>query len=136
MKRSVLLSFFWLTLSVINNRHYFYPDMPSGYQITQSTHPLGKGGVVKWGENENEVSRIQQVQLEQDSGKLLNVNTDDGSFVGLDLNRYGKPLIEIVFDPDLTSGASASSLVSNLRRILQNASICDGRMDQVRASYA
>lgn len=107
-------------------KHYFYPDMPLGYQITQKEQPIGSNGWVDYGVFEVNVhekayckkSKVLRVQLEQDTGSSLHDVNNNVTLV--DLNRAGMPLIEIVFDSDVTSGEEASALVRDLIVILRD----------------
>lgn len=129
-----------------DRKHYFYGDMPNGYQITQQRNPIAKNGWIEfivfneyW---ENRLfytekldfepylkrCRLKQIQLEQDSGKSL---TDDELGQNLiDLNRAGVPLIEFVFEPDLHSPYEASSLVRELILILKSIDACSCKMQE------
>ena len=108
--------------SVFDRKHYFYADMPAGYQITQQRHPLATNGFIEFiVTNESEAylkrSSLKQIQLEQDSGKSLQ---DEVSNIALvDLNRVGVALMEFVFEPDLRSADEAVSLVKELVLILK-----------------
>src|SRR5690554_1405527 len=103
-------------------KNYFYPDLPKGYQITQ-TIPLAQDGKVKVGEQEIAISRLH---LEEDSGK--SVHTGDSTLV--DYNRSGIPLAEIVTSPCIKSPAQAREFLEALRQIMQYAQVSDCRMDQ------
>jgi aspartyl-tRNA(Asn)/glutamyl-tRNA(Gln) amidotransferase subunit B len=100
-------------------KHYFYPDLPKGYQISQFEEPLARGGAVPLGDGRH--CRLHHVHVEEDAGKL--VHTDLGTLV--DLNRAGVPLIEIVGEPDLRAPADAHAFLSHLRHLLRFCGISD-----------
>ncbi|XP_053683199.1 glutamyl-tRNA(Gln) amidotransferase subunit B, mitochondrial [Sabethes cyaneus] len=123
-------------VSMFDRKHYFYADLPAGYQITQQRAPLAKTGsltfpVVVPGLNQKpyyKSSRILQLQLEQDSGKSLHDPYEKKSLV--DLNRAGIPLMELVFEPDLETGEEAAALVKELILILSRLGSCSCRMEE------
>ncbi|XP_069832991.1 glutamyl-tRNA(Gln) amidotransferase subunit B, mitochondrial isoform X1 [Dendropsophus ebraccatus] len=111
--------------SLFDRKHYFYADLPAGYQITQQRLPIAVNGILTYryqvGTSRNQMvtkcARIKQVQLEQDSGKSLH---DDAMHQTLiDLNRAGIGLMEIVMEPDMTCGEEAAAAVRELQLILQ-----------------
>jgi aspartyl-tRNA(Asn)/glutamyl-tRNA(Gln) amidotransferase subunit B len=110
-------------------KNYFYPDLPKGYQISQHTTPICKGGFVNIRVAENE-KRIQlnRIHLEEDAGKSIHDVDDD--FTNLDFNRAGVPLIEIVTEPCLNNADEAVAFLTNLRRILRYLAVCDGNMEE------
>lgn len=118
-------------ISTFDRKHYFYADLPAGYQITQQRMPLACGGHLEF-QVQSERKKInkvkcglKQLQLEQDSGKSL--HESDRSLV--DLNRAGIPLIELVFEPDLKDGEEAAALVKELILILQRIKTCSCKME-------
>nr|CAH7716732.1 unnamed protein product [Callosobruchus chinensis] len=121
-------------VSYFDRKHYFYADLPMGYQITQQRAPLAVEGELKFqvylpGIHKNPYQakvKIKQIQLEQDSGKSL--HDSDRSLV--DLNRAGVPLMELVFDPDLKTGEEAAALVKELVMILQKLNTCTCKMEE------
>ncbi|KAK9876764.1 hypothetical protein WA026_015005 [Henosepilachna vigintioctopunctata] len=121
-------------ISMFDRKHYFYGDMPAGYQITQQRHPLASDGSCKFivftpGIHKSPYMKevkIKQIQLEQDSGKSL--HCDDRSLV--DLNRAGMGLMELVFHPDLSDGEEAAALVKELCRILKRVETCSCKMEE------
>ncbi|KAL0820518.1 hypothetical protein ABMA28_006376 [Loxostege sticticalis] len=123
-------------VSMFDRKHYFYADLPSGYQITQQRAPLASDGVINFqvftpGVHKKpykKSSKIKQIQLEQDSGKSLHDVELKRSLV--DLNRAGAPLIELVFEPDLEDGEEAAALVKELVLIVQRLGACSGRMEE------
>ena len=117
------------TWNYFARKNYFYPDLPKGYQISQHTTPICKGGVVgilgPWGEKKVQLNRIH---LEEDAGKSL--HDQDDLHTCLDFNRAGVPLIEIVTEPCLQSADEAVAFLNNLRRILRYLDVCDGNMEE------
>jgi aspartyl-tRNA(Asn)/glutamyl-tRNA(Gln) amidotransferase subunit B len=110
-------------------KNYFYPDLPKGYQISQHTTPICKGGYVKiktvHGEKEIELNRIH---MEEDAGKSLHdIYKEDSA---LDYNRAGTPLVEIVTEPCLRSGDEAYSYLTELRKLVRYLGVCDGNMEE------
>jgi len=123
-------------VSYFDRKHYYYADLPAGYQITQHRRPLATGGrlafpvgrlgdLATW---QTRSSEIIQLQLEQDSGKSL--HDQEGGRSLIDLNRCGSGLMEIVFGPDLRHGEEAAGLVRELRLILATLGSCRARMEQ------
>ncbi|KAL3275695.1 hypothetical protein HHI36_020445 [Cryptolaemus montrouzieri] len=121
-------------VSMFDRKHYFYGDMPVGYQITQQRNPLAKDGILDLfvftpGIHKSpyvKKVKIKQLQLEQDSGKSL--HGSDSSLV--DLNRAGMGLMEVVFEPDLTDGEEAAALVKELAGILKKIGTCTCKMEE------
>lgn len=123
-------------VSLFDRKHYFYSDLPAGYQITQHRAPLAQGGILEYpvftpDANHKIYSKkscIKQLQLEQDSGKSLH---DEVAFRSLvDLSRAGVPLMELVFEPDLETGEEAAALVKELMLILQRLGTCSCKMEE------
>jgi aspartyl-tRNA(Asn)/glutamyl-tRNA(Gln) amidotransferase subunit B len=114
--------------SIFDRKSYFYPDLPKGYQISQYETPICKGGYVDLPTADGEPRRIRlvRIHLEEDAGK--NIHEADGSLV--DLNRSGVPLVEIVSEPDIRSGAEAAAYVQEMRAILRYIDASDGRMEE------
>ncbi len=116
-------------LSVFARKHYFYPDLPKGYQISQYEQPLCLGGFVEIHLNgEPRRIGITRIHLEEDAGKNTHFDTEQLSFV--DLNRAGVPLVEIVSEPDLRSAEEAGILMRQIRQIVRYLDICDGNMEE------
>ncbi|MEA5013806.1 MAG: Asp-tRNA(Asn)/Glu-tRNA(Gln) amidotransferase subunit GatB [Candidatus Limiplasma sp.] len=115
-------------LSRFDRKHYFYPDLPKGYQISQFFHPLCQGGrlVIQTGAGPKAVG-ITRIHMEEDAGKLLH-DGERGSL--LDLNRCGVPLIEIVSGPDLASPQEAAAYLRGLRAVLTYAGVSDCKMNE------
>lgn len=110
-------------------KNYFYPDLPKGYQTSQHTTPICKGGYVtiktSLGEKHVELNRIH---MEEDAGK--SIHDIDDNYTCIDLNRAGTPLIEIVTEPCMHSSEEAYQYVTELRRLVQWIDVCDGNMEE------
>lgn len=110
-------------------KNYFYPDLPKGYQISQHTTPICKGGFVKIKTSSAEkIIRLNRIHLEEDAGKSLHDLDKENTYI--DFNRAGVPLIEIVTEPDICSGEEAYQYLTELRRLLRYLEICDGNMEE------
>jgi len=108
-------------------KNYFYPDLPSAYQVSQMERPVCVGGYLEIEVGgEKQTKRLNRIHLEEDAGKL----THSGNRSFADYNRAGVPLIEIVTEPDFHSAEAVVAYVEKLRQILQYADICDGKMEQ------
>ena len=116
--------------SVFARKNYFYPDLPKGYQITQHDLPIVKGGHLDILLEDNSIKRINitRAHLEEDAGKSLH-DTFPG-FSGIDLNRAGTPLLEIVSEPDMRSAKEAVSYLKALHSLVRFLEICDGNMQE------
>ncbi len=114
--------------SVFARKNYFYPDLPKGYQISQFDEPLASHGAleIEAGAGHRR-ARILRVHMEEDAGKNVHGLGDDSI---VDLNRAGTPLIEIVGEPDLRSGAEAAEYLKRLREILMFIGVNDGNLEQ------
>lgn len=110
-------------------KNYFYPDLPKGYQISQHTTPICKGGYITiqtpTGERNVQLNRIH---MEEDAGK--SIHDLDETFTCIDLNRAGTPLVEMVTEPDLFSAEEAWQYVTEVRRLVRWIGICDGNMEE------
>ncbi|MGJ7494509.1 Asp-tRNA(Asn)/Glu-tRNA(Gln) amidotransferase subunit GatB [Variovorax sp. RT4R15] len=115
--------------SVFARKNYFYPDLPKGYQISQFEIPVVQGGSVSFfvGDEQKTV-RLVRAHLEEDAGKSLHENFVGQS--GIDLNRAGTPLLEIVTEPDMRSTAEAVAYAKELHKIVTWIGICDGNMQE------
>ena len=110
-------------------KNYFYPDLPKGYQISQHTMPICKGGYIQIADDRIEKKiKLNRIHLEEDAGK--SIHDKDDAFTSLDFNRAGVPLIEIVTEPCLSNADEAVAFLSNLRRIVRYLEICDGNMEE------
>ena len=116
--------------SVFDRKNYFYPDLPSGYQISQFTRPIVGKGWIDIDLPDGSVKRIgiTRLHLEQDAGKSLHDQHPTQSYI--DLNRAGVGLMEIVSEPDMRSAEEVAAYVKKLRSILQYLGTCDGNMEQ------
>ena len=110
-------------------KNYFYPDLPKGYQISQHTTPICKGGYVgiRTAEGERNI-QLNRIHLEEDAGKSIHDIDPDNTSV--DFNRAGVPLIEIVTEPDLHSSDEAYAYLTEIRKMLRYLDICDGNMEE------
>ena len=116
-------------VSVFARKNYFYPDLPKGYQISQYEIPVVSGGSLEIATEEgNKIIRITRAHLEEDAGKSL--HEDFHGMTGIDLNRAGTPLLEIVSEPDLRSPAEAVAYLKKLHALVRTLKICDGNMQE------
>jgi aspartyl-tRNA(Asn)/glutamyl-tRNA(Gln) amidotransferase subunit B len=119
--------------SIFARKNYFYPDLPKGYQISQFEIPVVQGGEVSFylEEGKNNVLktvRLVRAHLEEDAGKSVHDEFIGQS--GIDLNRAGTPLLEIVTEPDIRSTAEAVAYAKELHKIVTWIGICDGNMQE------
>ncbi|MDE1980862.1 MAG: Asp-tRNA(Asn)/Glu-tRNA(Gln) amidotransferase subunit GatB [Betaproteobacteria bacterium] len=115
--------------SIFARKNYFYPDLPKGYQISQYEIPVVSGGTVTIEvEGQARTIRLTRAHLEEDAGKSL--HEDFHGLSGIDLNRAGTPLLEIVSEPDLRSAAEAVAYARALHRLVTWIGICDGNMQE------
>ena len=115
--------------SIFARKNYFYPDLPKGYQISQYEIPVVQGGSLKIVLPEGEKTiRITRAHLEEDAGKSL--HEDFHGMTGIDLNRAGTPLLEIVTEPDLRGAKEAVAYARKLHTLLMHYEICDGNMQE------
>ena len=115
--------------SVFARKNYFYPDLPKGYQISQFEIPVVQGGAVEFFlDGEKKTVRLVRAHLEEDAGKSL--HEDFIGMSGIDLNRAGTPLLEIVTEPDMRSTAEAVAYAKELHKIVTWIGICDGNMQE------
>ncbi len=115
--------------SIFARKNYFYPDLPKGYQISQYEIPVVQGGAVEFyvGDDKRSV-RLVRAHLEEDAGKSLHEDFVGQS--GIDLNRAGTPLLEIVTEPDMRSTEEAVAYAKELHKIVTWIGICDGNMQE------
>ncbi|MNR79227.1 Aspartyl/glutamyl-tRNA(Asn/Gln) amidotransferase subunit B [compost metagenome] len=119
--------------SVFARKNYFYPDLPKGYQISQMDLPIVQGGRVSFalevdGKTEIRSVQLTRAHLEEDAGKSL--HEDYQGMTGIDLNRAGTPLLEIVTEPDMRSAAEAVAYAKALHTLVTWLGICDGNMQE------
>ena len=116
-------------VSIFARKNYFYPDLPKGYQISQFEIPVVQGGSVSFFVgDEAKTVRLVRAHLEEDAGKSLHEDFIGQS--GIDLNRAGTPLLEIVTEPDMRSTAEAVAYARELHKIVTWIGICDGNMQE------
>lgn len=118
--------------SAFERKNYFYPDLPKGYQTTQLEKPIvGRGTVeIELADGRTKTVRIHHAHLEEDAGKSLHEGNFRHGVSGIDLNRAGTPLIEIVSEPDMTNAEEAVAFARKLHSIVTSIGICDGEMSQ------
>ena len=123
--------------SVFARKNYFYPDLPKGYQISQYEIPVVQGGAVKFYlDGEKKTVRLVRAHLEEDAGKSLHEDQQlgatmgRGGMTGIDLNRAGTPLLEIVTEPDMRSSVEAVAYAKELHKIVTWMGVCDGNMQE------
>ncbi len=117
-------------ISSFDRKNYFYPDLPKGYQTTQLERPIVLEGTVdiQLDDGSTKTVRIHHAHLEEDAGKSL--HEDFHGMSGIDLNRAGTPLIEIVSEPDMNSPEEAVAFAKKLHALVVSIGICDGEMAQ------
>jgi len=116
-----------------DRKHYFYPDLPKNYQISQYDLPIADNGYLDVQDEDGNPVRvgITRVHMEEDAGKLIHQNTDDTTSYSLvDYNRTGVPLLEIVSEPDMHSPAEARAYLDKLKTIIQYTGVSDCRMEE------
>lgn len=110
-------------------KNYFYPDLPKGYQVSQHTTPICKGGYVTITTTAGQRNvQLNRIHLEEDAGK--SIHDADENYTCIDYNRAGVPLIEIVSEPDMHSAEEAFAYVSELRKLVRWLQVCDGNMEE------
>ncbi len=122
-------------VNVFDRKNYFYPDLPKGYQISQLAKPIVEGGALKIqvpatgsGQTEEKTINLTRAHLEEDAGKSLHEDFQD--MTGIDLNRAGTPLLEIVSEPEMHSSAEAVAYARALHTLVTWIGICDGNMQE------
>jgi aspartyl-tRNA(Asn)/glutamyl-tRNA(Gln) amidotransferase subunit B len=118
------------TRSCFDRKNYFYPDLPKGYQITQMDEPIVLGGEVEiaLADGTTKTIRVTRAHLEEDAGKSL--HEDFHGMTGIDLNRAGTPLLEIVSEPDMRNAEEAVSYAKTIHQLVSYLSVSDGDMSQ------
>ena len=115
--------------SIFARKNYFYPDLPKGYQISQYELPVVQGGTIAIQvDGAEKTIRLTRAHLEEDAGKSL--HEDFHGMSGIDLNRAGTPLLEIVSEPDMRSSAEAVAYAKTLHALVRWIGICDGNMQE------
>ncbi len=127
--------------SIFARKNYFYPDLPKGYQISQYETPVVKGGTLTFvvqpkvgdkgaGEPYIKTVRLTRAHLEEDAGKSMHENLGADGVSGIDLNRAGVPLLEIVSEPELRSAAEAVAYAKAMHALVIWLDVCDGNMQE------
>jgi aspartyl-tRNA(Asn)/glutamyl-tRNA(Gln) amidotransferase subunit B len=119
--------------SVFARKNYFYPDLPKGYQISQFEAPVVQGGTISFafekdGKLETKTVNLTRAHLEEDAGKSL--HEDYAGMSGIDLNRAGTPLLEVVSEPEMRSAAEAVAYAKALHALVMWLGVCDGNMQE------
>jgi aspartyl-tRNA(Asn)/glutamyl-tRNA(Gln) amidotransferase subunit B len=119
-------------VSVFDRKNYFYPDLPKAYQTTQLDKPIvGPGHIdIELANGTQKTIRIHHAHLEEDAGKSLHEGSFEAGMSGIDLNRAGTPLVEIVSEPDISNAEEAVAFAKKLHSIITSLGICDGEMSQ------
>ena len=131
------------SVSRFERKHYFYADLPLGYQVTQQRWPIAREGILICQKEQSKKkkkkkgiadatfsTRIERIQLEQDTGKTIMTTRNGVTESLVDFNRAGYALIEIVFYPDIRSASDAAIAVETLRNLLRHIGTCDGKMEE------
>ncbi|MGH6609912.1 MAG: Asp-tRNA(Asn)/Glu-tRNA(Gln) amidotransferase subunit GatB [Burkholderiaceae bacterium] len=122
--------------SIFARKNYFYPDLPKGYQISQYETPIVQGGALtfvvqpKQGEPYIKTVHLTRAHLEEDAGKSLHEDADAPGMSGIDLNRAGVPLLEIVSEPEMRSAAEAVAYAKAMHALVIWLDVCDGNMQE------
>ena len=122
--------------SIFARKNYFYPDLPKGYQISQYETPVVKGGALTFvvqpntGDAYLKTVKLTRAHLEEDAGKSLHQNVGAEGVSGIDLNRAGVPLLEIVSEPELRSAAEAVAYAKAMHALVMWLDVCDGNMQE------
>ena len=115
--------------SYFARKNYFYPDLPKGYQVSQHTTPICKGGAVNIRVGSEEKSVIlDHIHLEEDAGK--SIHDADENYTSIDLNRAGVPLLEIVTGPNMHSPDEVYAFLTEIRRLVRYLDVCNGNMEE------
>lgn len=116
--------------SIFARKNYFYPDLPKGYQISQFETPIVEGGglTITLDDGSTKFIELTRAHLEEDAGKSVHGEFDDAT--GVDLNRAGTPLLEIVTEPVMRSGKEAIAYAKALHDLVRDIEICDGNMQE------
>lgn len=132
LKTAVALNCEIQSHSCFDRKHYFYPDQPLGYQITQHYHPIAKRGKLELNKQFDEVHtpktiRIEQIQIEQDTGKTTHDDFDHT--INIDLNRANTPLIELVTKPDFDTVDQVKAFVKKFQLLVRHIGVCTGDLE-------
>ncbi len=112
-----------------DRKHYFYADLPKGFQTTQDSRPICMGGTIEVGEGTSRREiRIHHIHMEEDAGKSIHDQSSEGSLI--DYNRAGVPLLELVTEPDLRSSEEVYQFINKLRQLVRYLDVSDGNMEE------
>ncbi|QQG35102.1 MAG: Asp-tRNA(Asn)/Glu-tRNA(Gln) amidotransferase subunit GatB [Deltaproteobacteria bacterium] len=112
-----------------DRKHYFYPDLPKGYQISQYYHPICRNGTLFFRSNQGiQGIEIEKIQIEEDAGK--NVHTENNHVTYCDYNRAGTPLLELITKPTIYSSYDASRIFEEIKNLTSFLNICNGNLDK------
>lgn len=115
------------TQSKFDRKHYFYPDLPKGYQISQYDEPLSFGGFIDTAEGRINITRVH---LEEDTAKLQHVTLDNHEATLIDFNRSGVPLVEIVTEPDIKTASQAKEYAQKIQQLIRYLGVSDADMEK------
>ena len=116
-------------VSKFDRKHYFYPDLPKAYQISQYDEPFCHGGYLETSEGRVNITRVH---LEEDTGKLQHTTLGDEKVSLIDFNRSGVPLVEIVTEPEIYSAKQAREYAQKLQQIIRHLEVSDCDMEKAR----
>lgn len=118
------------SISEFDRKHYFYPDLPKNYQITQNDRPICRNGhvMIRLADGSTKKIRINRIHIEEDAGKNMHSDMTNESYV--DLNRTGTPLLEIVTEPDIENAEEAKAYLKTLRAIMQYLGVSTCNMEE------
>ena len=114
--------------SQFDRKHYFYPDLPKGYQISQYQHPFAQKGSFMLSDNQK--IRIRRVHMEEDTGKLLHRDLGSRAVSLIDFNRSGVPLVEIVTEPDFENADQVKEYLQKLQQIIRSLNVATANPDK------
>jgi len=119
-------------VTIFDRKHYYYPDLPKNYQISQEYQPLARGGqiLIPLEDGSEKPIRMNNIHLEEDAGKNIHQTQSGKHYTLVDLNRAGTSLLEIVSEPDIDSRAEAESFMQTMRSLLRYLEVSDCKMQE------